>query len=119
MLVYAPAVYDGFWGSCVEYFKTASPSFYSASLVESVPESAIVSPCLVAGNVRGASVAITSGSSSVARLSSIAPTPTMGPLTTTVAPTGVKTGGAGGAVNSRGLLGTSFGFLVIAIDISL
>jgi hypothetical protein len=118
VLVYAPAVFDGVWGSCVEYFKTASPSFYSASLVESAPESAVVSLCAEVGNVRGASVTITSGQSSGAQLSSIAPTPT-GPLTTTVAPTGAKTGGAGRAVNSRGLLGISFGFLMIAIGVSL
>jgi hypothetical protein len=117
-LVYAPAVYDGYWGSCVEYMKTANPSFYSASLVESAAESAIMSPCSQVGNVRGASVTITS-ESSAARLSSIAPTPTTGPLTTTVAPTGAKAGGAGRAVDGRGLLGISFGFLVIAIGISL
>jgi len=120
VLVYAPTVYDGYWGSCVEYFKTASPSFYSASLVNSGPESAIESPCSAVGNVRGASAAITgSSSSSVASSSSIVPSPTTGPLTTTVAPTGAKTGSAGRMSNGRELLGIRVGILVVVIGICL
>jgi hypothetical protein len=29
---YAPSIFDGYWASCLDYYQTASPAFYSSSL---------------------------------------------------------------------------------------
>lgn len=51
---YAPSIYDGYWGSCLNYYQTASPEYYSQSLSgDMLPRT----PCAAAGNVLGTSAA--------------------------------------------------------------
>jgi hypothetical protein len=64
---YAPSIFDGYWGSCLNYYQTASPQYYSQTLSG---DSLTRTPCAAAGNVLGtsaatgvASVAVTSSSS--------------------------------------------------------
>jgi hypothetical protein len=51
---YAPSIYDGYWGSCLNYYQTASPDYYSQSLSRgALPRT----PCAAAGNVLGTNAA--------------------------------------------------------------
>lgn len=54
-IIWEPGIYDGYWRSCVEWFQTASPSFYSASMV-----GVDLNPCADLGDIR-ASVSHTTG----------------------------------------------------------
>ena len=107
--VFAPSVLDGYWGSCIDWFQTASPAFYSASIIGTASEAAILSPCAGFGDVRSASLPLSSGNTATSL-----PAAT-GPLTTTVSTASVKSSNAG-SVGVSSLLGLEFGLLAIALS---
>src|SRR5436305_10786348 len=51
---FAPSIYDGWWNSCLNYYQTASPSYYSQSLSG---DTLTRTPCAAAGNVMGTAAA--------------------------------------------------------------
>ena len=85
---YAPAVYDGYWGSCLNYYQTASPEYFSQSLSGNTLTR---TPCAAAGNVLGTSAATGVVSSVVAGSS-----PTSA-ASVTASGSGPATGTSGGA----------------------
>jgi len=96
---FAPSIYDGWWDSCLNYYQTASPSYYSHSLSG---DTLTRTPCAAAGNVMGTAAATGVVSSVVASTSS--PTSESG-----ASPTSTTTAATGGAVSlERG------GFVVVA-----
>jgi hypothetical protein len=58
---YAPSIFDGYWASCLDYYQTASPAFYSSSLQG---DTLTRTPCAAAGNVLDTAAA-TGGVSSI------------------------------------------------------
>lgn len=64
---YAPSIYDGYLGSCLNYYQTASPQYYSQTLSG---DSLTRTPCAAAGNVLGTSAATGVASEAVASSSS-------------------------------------------------
>jgi hypothetical protein len=51
---YAPSIYDGYYGSCLNYYQTASTQYYYGTLSG---DSNTRTPCAAAGNVLGTSAA--------------------------------------------------------------
>jgi hypothetical protein len=51
---YAPSIFDGYWALCLDYYKTASPVFYSSNLHG---DTVTRTPCAAAGNVLGTAAA--------------------------------------------------------------
>ena len=103
--VFAPSVPDSYGSSCVGWFQTASPSYYSASIIGVGGGDVILSPCAALGDVRPTSAASDSGSRTAAS----------GPLTTTV-PTASLKPSIAGSVGVSYLLGLGFGLLAIALS---
>ena len=56
---YAPFIFDGYLGQCLQYLSTASPSFYSSLGGDTLPRT----PCALVGNVASEAVATTTASS--------------------------------------------------------
>lgn len=56
---FRPSIFDGFWGSCLDFFSTASPSFY-ASLNDdgTIPST----PCASVGDIRERPTGVVGGS---------------------------------------------------------
>lgn len=50
-LSYAPNGYDHYWRSCLKWYKTAKPEFYSKTILSELSESEIVTPCARIGDV--------------------------------------------------------------------
>src|SRR5271155_1859264 len=96
---FAPSIYDGWWDSCLNYYQTASPSYYSQSLSGNTLTR---TPCAAAGNVMGTAAATGVVSSVVAGTGS----PTSG---SGASPTLITTAAAGGAVSLE-----REGFVVVA-----
>ncbi len=72
---YAPSIYDGLWGSCLAFYKTANSTFYSQSLGgDAEPRT----PCAAVGNVMS-SPSMTGIASSSATIS---PSASSGPAIT-------------------------------------
>jgi hypothetical protein len=86
---FAPSIYDGWWNSCLNYYQTASPSYYSQSLSG---DTLTRTPCAAGGNVMGTAAATGVVSSVVAGTGS----PTSG---SGAPPTSTSTATAGGAVS--------------------
>lgn len=82
---YAPNIFDGYWASCLDYYQTANPAFYSSSLQG---DTLTRTPCAAAGNVLGTAVA-TGG------VSSIVATSTAVTATATATTTASVAGGSG------------------------
>jgi hypothetical protein len=84
---FAPSIYDGWWDSCLNYYQTASPSYYSQTLSG---DTLTRTPCAAAGNVMGAAAATGVVSSVVAGTGS----PISGSGASLTSTTTAATGGA-------------------------
>lgn len=51
---YMPSIFDGYLSSCLDYYQTASPAYYSQSLSG---DTLTRTPCAAAGNVMGSAAA--------------------------------------------------------------
>lgn len=103
---YAPSIFDGYWSSCLDYYQTASPAFYSSSLHGDMVTR---TPCAAAGNVLGTAAATSGVSSLVATSTAVtatAPaTTTASGTTTSTALTTQKNGTSGAAAVVRAAAG--------------
>lgn len=113
---FAPSIYDGYWESCVSHYKTASPSFWSASLSSGF----VASPCILAEgmayitmNTTGVGASAPS-TSSEAQIPSVSSTPTETGLTTTVATTATPNSGAVSVVSYNSFLGAVLGLVILS-----
>jgi hypothetical protein len=94
---YAPSIYDGYWASCLNYYQTASPEYYSQSLSG---DTLTRTPCAAAGNVRGGNAA--TGVVSVVVATSTAAATASGSGAASSTATG-SSGGAGRAERGGGV----------------
>jgi hypothetical protein len=87
---YAPSIYDGYWGSCLNYYQTASPEYFSQTLSGNTLTR---TPCAAAGNVLGTAAA--TGVVSVVVVGSSSSVPTTGSgAASSPASTGTSSGAA-------------------------
>jgi hypothetical protein len=108
---YAPSIFDGYWASCLAYFSTASPTFYSSSLGgDGSPRSpcALYPPTVTGSTSTSGIASSSSGGSGVtattgAVVTTSAPSSTI-PLTTTVATTTASGSGAAGSISGVSLI---------------
>lgn len=112
--IFAPSVYDKPWGSCVQYYKTASPAFYTSSIGVG---DGVMTPCASVGDVRAttsasstSSTAAASSAASAATPTSTTPTATTTALTTTVSTTPAK--GIAPVITGSKVLGTLIGLSI-------
>lgn len=71
---YAPSIYDGYWGSCLSFYKTANSTFYSSQLGG---DNVAKTPCAAEGNVRGGSSTTGTASSGATPSASASSGPTI------------------------------------------
>jgi hypothetical protein len=107
---YAPSIFDGYWASCLDYFQTASPAFYSSNLHG---DTVTRTPCAAAGNVLGTAAATGGVSSIVATSTAVTATATAtaSVVTTSTALTTQSSGTSGAAAVVR----ATTGIMIVAL----
>ncbi|KAL8741368.1 MAG: hypothetical protein Q9190_006014 [Brigantiaea leucoxantha] len=93
---YRPRIFDGYFGSCLEYISASDPDTYT-SITDEAGESFTTAPCASVGNIKAAPTGVVGG-----------PAPTATPTSTGGAKPKVDNGNGSGRLEIR----TAAGFLV-------
>jgi len=107
---WAPNFYDGLYGSCINYYQTASPSIYSSSFTGA---EATRTPCAAAGNVRGESAVTGPASVNIASSSAMATSAASSTAAASASATSASSGNAAVVVGGGALFAAFAGFAVL------